>query len=83
MQGELVSEQELILVKNYILGNLLGDLDGAFSIMSRWKTLILNDLTVDHFNHNVATYKSITAEQVRTMAEKYLNMDDFYNLIVY
>jgi zinc protease len=80
---EPVSEDELLLVKNYILGNLLGDLDGAFNIMSRWKSLILNDLDRSHFDNNINVYKNITSDTIQELAAKYLNMDKFYNLIVY
>jgi len=83
LRDQPVPEGELILVKNYILGNLLGDLDGAFSIMARWKTLILNGLTADHFDSNIRTYKEVTSETIQDMARKYLNTEDFYNLIVY
>lgn len=83
LQQETISEEELLLVKNYILGNLLGDLDGAFSIISRWKSLILNNLDINHFNNNIQVYKNVDAATIQEMAQKYLNIDDFYNLIVY
>lgn len=83
MRNEAIPDGELILVKNYILGNLLGDLDGAFSIMSRWKTLILNGLTAEHFNNNIRIYKDVSADDIQAMAQKYLDTEDFYNLIVY
>src|SRR5690606_21312925 len=34
---EPISKDELSLVKNYLFGNLLGDLDGPFSLIRRWK----------------------------------------------
>lgn len=83
LRTNMVQDEELLLVKNYILGNLLGDLDGAFSIMSRWKSLILNDLDKSHFDHNINIYKNVDAATIQQMAQKYLNTDDFYNLIVY
>lgn len=79
---ESVEAEELLLVKNYLLGNLLGDLDGPFSIMQRWKSLILNDRTEDNFYSNIQIYKSITAEQIQTLARKYLRETDYYELIV-
>jgi zinc protease len=75
-------EEELLLVKNYLLGNLLGDLDGAFSILQRWKNLILNDLPESHFYKNVETYKTITADTVQELAQRYLKEEAFYNLVV-
>lgn len=82
LKNELVSEEELTLVKNYLLGTILGDLDGAFQIIQRWKNLILNDFTVDRFYNNIQTYKTINAGDLQALAQKYLNKEDFYELVV-
>lgn len=75
-------DEELLLVKNYLLGNLLGDLDGPFSILQRWRTLILNGLSLEHFNRNINIYKNITAKELQTLAQRYYNLDDFYEVVV-
>lgn len=75
-------EDELLLVKNYLLGNLLGDLDGPFQIIQRWRTLILNGLTEEHFNRNIEIYKSITSTELQQLAQRYYCTDDFYEVIV-
>lgn len=79
---EPVAEEELQLVKNYLLGNILGDLDGPFSLMQRWKSIILNDLPADHFDRNVAVYKSIMPERLLELAQQYLRKEDYYELVV-
>lgn len=82
LREQPVQEDELLLVKNYLLGNLLGDLDGPFSIMQRWKNLILNDMPVEHFHNNISIYKAISVAQVQELANRYYREEDFYNLIV-
>jgi zinc protease len=82
LRNEPVDAEELQLVKNYILGGLLGDLDGPFQIMQRWKNLIINDFTKDRFDSNIQIYKSISAEQIQELANRYLVDDSFYELIV-
>jgi zinc protease len=79
---EPADTEELLLVKNYLLGNLLGDLDGPFQIIQRWRTLILNGLTIEHFNRNIAIYKSVTAEELQALAQKYFRADDYYEVVV-
>jgi len=79
---EQVDNDELLLVKNYLLGNLLGDLDGPFQIIQRWRTLILNGLTADHFDNNINTYKAITPAQLQALAQKYFQPDDYYEVVV-
>jgi len=80
--NEPVSEEELLLVKNYLLGNLLGDLDGPFQIIQRWRTLLLNGFTEERFNSNIATYKNVTAKQLQELARNYFRKEDFYEIVV-
>jgi predicted Zn-dependent peptidase len=80
--NERVDDEELLLVKNYLLGNLLGDLDGPFSIMQRWKNIILNDLPAEQFDNNIEIYKTITPAKLQELAQQYLNKEDYYELIV-
>ncbi|HMK05239.1 MAG TPA: pitrilysin family protein [Ferruginibacter sp.] len=82
LREELVDEEELLVVRNYLIGTILGDLDGPFHIMGRLKNLILNNLTSDYFYDSVKTIKTISAEELRQLAKKYLVPGDFYELIV-
>lgn len=80
--NDLVSDEELLLVKNYLLGSLLGDLDGPFHIIQRWRTWILNGMGNEQFDSNVEIYKSITPAEVRDLAQKYLNKEHLHDLVV-
>ena len=82
LRNELVKEEELNLVRNYMIGGLLGDLDGPFQIISRWKSYVLNGLTEDYFYHSINSIKSVTAEELQVLAKKYLNPEEFYELVV-
>lgn len=77
-----VGKDELLLVKNYLIGTLLGDLDGPFHIIGRWKNLILHGMTEDHFNYYIDTIKSISSKELKQLAEEYLNPSDYYELVV-
>ena len=82
LRNDLVDEEELNLVRNYMIGGLLGDLDGPFQIISRWKSYVLNGLTEDYFYHSINSMKSVTAEELQVLAKKYLNPEEFYELVV-
>jgi predicted Zn-dependent peptidase len=82
LREELVEDEELLLVKNYIMGTNLGDLDGPFHIISRWKNLILNDLDENYFYDSVNTIKNITPQEIKDLANKYLVPEDFFELVV-
>lgn len=83
LRTEPVAADELQLVKNYILGTILGSIDGPFKIMNRWKSLILNGQDASYFNAAVDTYKNISSDKIMELANTYYQQDDFYDLIVY
>ena len=83
LRETLVEADELKLVKNYMLGALLGDLDGPFQIISRWKTYLLNDLTEDYFYNTIKVVRSVRPEELHALAQTYLKEEDFYELVVY
>jgi zinc protease len=82
LRDELVDEEELLLVRNYMMGSILGDLDGPFQIMARWKNIVLNKLTDQYFYDSIQTIKTISAEELRALAQQYLQPEDFYELVV-
>lgn len=82
LRDEPVDEEELLLVRNYMIGSILGDLDGPFQIINRWKTYVLNGLSESYFYNSINTIKAITAEEVQELAQKYLVPEEFYELVV-
>jgi predicted Zn-dependent peptidase len=82
LRNTLIDEEELLLVRNYMIGSILGDLDGPFQIIGRWKNIILNDLDEQYFYDSIKVIKTISAEDIKVLAEKYLQPEDFYELVV-
>lgn len=82
LRDEIIPEEELELVKNYLLGTILGDLDGSFQIMQRWKNLILNGFTKSRFEQNIEIYKTITSTKLAELANTYYKPELFYDVIV-
>ncbi len=82
LRNEPVGEEELLLVRNYMMGGLLGDLDGPFQLMGRWKNLILHGVDESYFYKTIDTIKHLTAEELQQLAQRYLQQDAFYELVV-
>jgi zinc protease len=85
MQGlrdEPVDEEELLMTRNFMIGSILGDLDGPFQVIARWKNLVLNNLDESYFYRGIETIKTVSAEELQALANKYLQPDDFYELSV-
>jgi predicted Zn-dependent peptidase len=82
LRDEPVDADELSLVRNYLMGSILGDLDGPFQIIGRWKNIILNNLPESYFYDSINTIKTISAEELQELAQKYLVPEEFYELVV-
>lgn len=82
LRETLIDEEELLLVRNFMIGSILGDLDGPFQIIGRWKNIILNNLDEQYFYDSIKTIKTISAKELKALAEKYLQAGDFYDLVV-
>lgn len=78
---ELVTDHELELVKNYMLGELLRNFDGPFSSADIYRTLLDYDLDFGFYADMSRTIRSVTPEQVRQLSAKYLNKEDFYVVV--
>ncbi len=82
LRNEEVDEEELLLVRNYMMGSILGDLDGPFHIISRWKNIILNGLDESYFYHQIDTIRKVSSKELQELANKYFVPEDYYELVV-
>ena len=82
LKTELIAEEELQLVKNYLMGSLLGSLENAFSHADKFKNLYFYGLGYDYYERYIQTVKNIQPEELRSLANKYWNYDDFFKVVV-
>jgi zinc protease len=82
LKSDLVTENELSLVRNYMLGSLLGSLENVFSHADKFKNLYFAGLDYEYYDHYVDTVKTVTPAKLQQLANTYLNFDSFYKVIV-
>jgi len=82
LRDEPINEEELQTTRNFMIGTILGDLDGPFHVAGRWKSILLNNLDENYFYNGINTIKTITAKELHALANKYLHPEDFYELVV-
>ncbi len=82
LRNKEVDSEELLLVRNYMMGSILGDLDGPFQIINRWKTIILNGLEENYFYRQIDTIRNVSGSELQELANKYLRPENFYELVV-
>jgi len=77
LQTELVSEDELGLVKNYMLGQLLKSADGPYAMLDMYNSVDMYDLTLAFYDEAIQKIKNITPARIQELANQYLNFEDF------
>jgi len=82
LKTEPVPQEELDLVKNYMLGSLLGSLENVFSHAEKFKNLHFAGLDYEYYERYTNTVKNITSDDILALANKYLDLDRFYKVIV-
>lgn len=78
----LLPDQELNLVKNYLLGSFLRSIDGPFAIADRYKMLLDYGFTYEYYQDFVDTIKHVSASELRALANTYLQEKDLSTVIV-
>ena len=81
LKNELIPEEELSLVKNYFVGSILGSLENIFSHADKFKGIYFYGLDYDFLDKQIATIKNISAEELRDLANKYLNFEDLNKVV--
>lgn len=82
LREELVGEEELKLVKNYMLGTFLRNVDGPFALADRFKGILEYGLGYDYFDKYIATVKGISASQLKDLANTYFDKESMIELVV-
>ncbi len=82
MRTQPADADEMEMVRNYLMGSLLTMLDGPFNVGEVVRTMVAEDAPFHFFEDLVATVESITAEQLQELANRYLQPDDLWEVIV-
>jgi zinc protease len=82
LKSELVPEQELLMMKNYLMGSFMSMLDGPFNAGEVVKSYLSDGLSFCLFEQLIERVNHIQAEDLREVARKYLNEEDFDIVVV-
>lgn len=72
LKNDLIPDEELNVVKNYILGALLKNTDGPFDMLSRFQTIHYNNLPENHYDSFIEQVKNTSANKLRDLATEHL-----------
>ncbi len=82
LRQELVSENELNTVKNYICGNFVKSLKNPLEIAAKYRSVYFYGLSADYFSNYIADIQAVTAQDLLEMAQKYFQEKDFLTVLI-
>ncbi|CAN5182359.1 pitrilysin family protein [soil metagenome] len=82
LKAKLIPVEELSLVRNYMLGSLLGSLENVFSHADKFKNLYFSGLDYEYYDRYTSIIKTIQPAELQRLANQYLLTDNFYKVVV-
>src|SRR5690606_12477226 len=82
LKEEMVSEEELTLVKNYLLGSLLGSVNDVFSHADKFRQVYYSGLSLDYYDYYTQQVNRMTPDDVQRLANTYLDFDKMTKVLV-
>ncbi len=82
LREDLIPAEEMLMLRNYLLGSWLSSIDGPFNVASIVRTLVVEGLSFDDFDRSVACIREISPEELRELARRYLNPEDLWEVVV-
>lgn len=80
LQQHKVSQKELVLVKNYILGNFLRNIDGQLNYSGLFENILIFGLDTNYLHKYLEEVQNISSEKLLSLAQLYLNTDTLYEI---
>jgi zinc protease len=82
LQQEPVGDQELHMMRNYLMGTFLTMVDGPFSVAEVVRTLIVEGDQLDSFEQIVQVIRTIEPETLMQLAKDYLQPNELSEVVV-
>jgi len=82
LKEEPVTDEELTLVKNYMMGSMLGSLENVFSHADKFKNVYFSGLELDYYRYYTDVVRNIDTKEIQRLANAYLDFDSMVKVIV-
>ena len=76
LQTEPVPDEELELVKSYLMGQLLKSADGPYAMLDLFANVETMGLDLSFYDRYIAEIKAVDAQKLQELAQRYLNWDE-------
>lgn len=82
LQSHAVGNSEMEMVKNYICGNFLMQIDGPFNVVDTIKPLVLHKLPFSYLEEFTTQLRRVSAKKIQGLAEQYFGSEDMIEVVV-
>jgi zinc protease len=82
LQNELISQEEMEVVRNYMIGNFLSNFSSAFDLIDRFKSIHQAGLDFGYFQRQLDFFRSFNREEILAVGKKYLKKENMIEVIV-
>ncbi len=82
LRTELIPEEELMLVRNYMMGVFIGSIENIFSYADKFKSVYFHNLDYSYYENFFNKIKTINSERLLSLANQYFNSDSFIEVVV-
>lgn len=82
LQNEAVAQEEINMLRNYMMGSFLSMVDGPFSWAETIRTLRIEQLGVSAFSELIESVQSINSQRIQQLAQEYLKKEDLWTVVV-
>ena len=72
LKTELIPEEELNLVKSYLMGQLLKSADGPYAMLDLFANVETVGLDLSYYDRYISEVKAVDAKKLRELAQRYL-----------
>lgn len=81
LRTEKVTEEELNMVRNYMLGDLCRSYENALALSDAWIFIETSGLDKHFFERSVEAIKEVTADDIKHLAEKHLCKENLIEVV--
>lgn len=81
LRTDPIDEEELEMVRAYLMGSYLSMTDGPFTIAETIRTLVVEQTPLPHFERLVEATRTITAAELQRLAQEWLDPADFIEVV--
>jgi predicted Zn-dependent peptidase len=82
LNTELIPDSELDLVRNYLKGSYINNIENIFSHADKFKGIHFYDLNYEYYDKYFKLLNSVNSERLMLLAKEYLNVDLLSEVVI-